>query len=216
MFLPAIAVLIVRAVYHEGPQICWERFPLRYLPVALFLMPALMHAVMLPLMAAATGGIQWQPHGNIVLNAVVGVVIVSALAFFEEVGWRACLLPRLAERLDPPVAVLLTSIIWAGWHVPFQLSGISHIDGVSPMHLILPATLGVVASGFILGWLWLRTQSIWMVAIAHGSFNNWGQFAFKYMKDSGSPDLDLSVLAAGSLAVFVVGVLLLWRIPRTL
>jgi len=36
------------------------------------------------------------------------------------------------------------------------------------------------------------------------------------MKDSGSPDLDLSVLAAGSLAVFVVGVLLLWRIPRTL
>jgi membrane protease YdiL (CAAX protease family) len=211
MILPALAVLIVRAALHEGPRICWERFPLRYLPVALFLMPVTMHAVMLPLMAVATGGIQWQPHGNIVLNAVLGVTIVSFLAFFEEVGWRAWLLPRLAERFDARAAVLLTSVIWAIWHVPFQLSGILHIDGITPTRLIVPATFGTLASGLVLGWLWLRTESIWLVSIGHGALNNWGQFAFKYMKDSGSPEVDLSVLAAGSLALFVVGVLLLWR-----
>ena len=30
-----------------------------------------------------------------------------------------------------------------------------------------------------LGWLYQRTSSIWAVTIAHGSANNWGQFAFK-------------------------------------
>ena len=106
---------------------------------------------------------------------------------------------------------MITSIIWALWHVPFQLSGIQHIDGVSPMKLALTIPLGAMAAGLILGWLWLRTNSIWLVAIAHGASNNWGQYAFKYMKESVTPDKDLAVLTVGSLALLVVGVFLLWR-----
>ena len=73
---------------------------------------------------------------------------------------------------------------------------------------------GIMITGLIIGWLWLRTESIWLVAIAHGALNNWGQYAFKYMKDSVTPEAvssDLAVLRAGFLALFVVGVLLLWR-----
>ena len=116
--------------------------------------------------------------GHILLNAIAGLVIVSFLAFFEEIGWRAWLLPRLANRIGARRAVLVPSLIWALWPVPFQLSGIQHIYGVSPMKLALTMPLGIMATGLILGWLWLTTKSIWLVAIAHGASNNWGQYAF--------------------------------------
>jgi membrane protease YdiL (CAAX protease family) len=239
MFLPAVSVLIVSSAMHEAPRLRWDHFPLRYLPIALFLIPGVEHAVMLPVMAAAPGGVQWQDWltpqadglyhtpssrgwgaltiqglvGHIVLNAIVGLAANSFMAFFEEIGWRAWLLPRLWDRIGPRRAVVVTSIIWGLWHVPFQLSGIQHIDGVSPMKLALTFPFGIIVTGLIIGWLWLRTESIWLVAIAHGALNNWGQYAFKYMKDSVTPDAvsaDLAALRAGGLALLVVGVFLLW------
>jgi membrane protease YdiL (CAAX protease family) len=238
MFLPGLAVLLVNLVMHEAPHVSWDSFPIRFLPLALFLIPGVLHAVMLPLTRMIEGGVQWQdwltqqPDGlyhapasrgwgaltipglvtHIVLNAVVGLIVVSFLALFEEVGWRAWLLPRLVSRIGARRAVVSTSIVWALWHVPFQLSGIQYVDGVSPLRLSLAVVPGTVAAGLILGWLWLRTESIWLVAIAHGASNNWGQYAFKYIKDSGAPDRDIAVLGAGSLALLSVGVLLLWRV----
>lgn len=237
MFLPAIAVLIVSSAMNEAPRVRWDRFPLKYLPTALFLIPGVLHATMLPLMLTPRGGGQWQrwltPEadglyhapvsrgwgaltiqglvGHLVFNAIVGLFVVSFLALFEEVGWRAWLLPRLVDRVGARRALVVTSIIWALWHVPFQLSGIQHIDGVSPRTLALTIPLGVMSAGLILGWLWQRTESIWLVAIAHGAANNWGQYAFKYMKDSAKPDKDIVVLCVGSLSLLVVGVFLLWR-----
>ena len=222
MFLPAVAVLIVRVTLHESPRLHWDTLPVRYLPVALFLIPVVMHAAMLPVMAALSGGIQWQaPRGwgiltgqaliaRIALNAVAGLAVVTLLALFEEIGWRAWLLPRLLERMGARHAVLLSAVIWALWHVPFQLSGIQHIDGISPLRLVLAVTPGTLGAGLIIGWLWLRTESIWLCAIAHGAMNNWGQYTFKYMKDSGNPAADFAVLLAGSLAVLAAGGLLLW------
>jgi len=192
---------------------------------------------MLPYMARAGGGIRWQewltPQSDglyhppasrgwgdlnlpglvmhILLNAIAGVLIVSLLALFEEIGWRAWLLPRLVDRMGVRKAVVLTSVIWALWHVPFQLSGIQHIDGVSPMRLAMSVPLGIMASGLILGWLWVRTESIWLVAIAHGAANNWGQYAFKYMRDSGGAGSEMMALDMGSVALLCVGVILLGR-----
>jgi len=98
--------------------------------------------------------------------------------------------------------------------VPFELSGILHIDGISPMKLALAFPFFIMAAGLVLGWLWLRTQSIWLVAIAHGALNNWGQYSFKYMKGSSSPDADLAVLGAGFLVIAAVGISLLWHESR--
>jgi CAAX protease family protein len=237
MFLPAIAVLIVSSATDEAPRVRWDCFPLKYLPVACLLIPVVLHALMVPVVMALHGGVEWQrwltPQGDglyhtpasrgwgaltgpgllahILLNAAVGLTVVSFLALFEEIGWRAWLLTRLARRIGARRAVVATSIIWAFWHAPFQLSGIQHIDGVSPVKLALIMPVGVTATGLILGWLWLRTGSIWLVAIAHGASNNWGQYAFKYMKDSGAPDQDMVVLALGYLVLLIVGALLLWR-----
>ena len=115
----------------------------------------------------------------------------------------------MKDRMGGRRAVVAVSIIWALWHVPFHLSGIQHIDGVSPLRLALSLPLGTMAAGLIIGWLWLRTESIWLAAIAHGAMNNWGQYAFKYINDSGAPGTDMAVLAAGSAALMIVGALLL-------
>jgi membrane protease YdiL (CAAX protease family) len=238
MFLPSIAVLLVTAAMNEAPRVRWNSFPMRFLPVALLLIPGVLHAVMLPLMGRVEGRVPWQDWltrqadglyhapasrgwgtltiqglvAHVVLNAVVGLIVVSSLAFFEEIGWRAWLLPRLVDRIGARRAVVASSVIWALWHVPFQLSGIQYIDGVSPLELSMTIVPETIAAGLILGWLWLRTESIWLVAIAHGASNNWGQYAFKYMKDSGTPERDMAVLDAGSLALLFVGLFLLWRV----
>jgi membrane protease YdiL (CAAX protease family) len=240
MLLPSAAVVIVNIAMHEPPRIRWDRFPLRYLPAALLLFPAVLHAVMLPAMAAINGGVPWQDWltpqtdglyhappsrgwgavtlpglaGRIAMNALFGLAAVSMLALFEEIGWRAWLLPRIKERMGGRAAVAITAIVWALWHVPYQLSGIQHIDGVPPLNLALTLPVGTAAAGLILGWLWLRTESIWLVSIAHGSLNAWGQYAFKFTRDSGAPAMDLAVLTAGSLCLMAVGIVLLFRVDR--
>jgi uncharacterized protein len=235
MLIPSISALVAStAVRDRQRPIHWDRLPLRYLPFALLVMPLVLHAMMLPA-AAALGRLHWQdwltssdgkyhtpaalgwgvltPTGlaiRIAMNATAGVVIVSILALFEEIGWRAWLLPRLVERAGGRRGVVICSTIWAVWHVPYALAGIQHLDGVPPGWTALVLPLGIFGSGLIIGWLWLRTESIWIVAIAHGSLNNWGQYAFKFMSGVGQLS-DALVLASGGVSLIAVGVILLQK-----
>ena len=154
MFLPSIATLIVVRVMHaKAPTLRWHAFPLRYLPLAVFLMPVVMHAAMLPVASVVWGGLPWAPWltpeadglyhtpvdrswgvltpaglmTRLAMNLVVGLLANSALAFFEEVGWRAWMLPRLIDRMNRRRAVVASALIWAFWHTPFALSGIHHL-----------------------------------------------------------------------------------------
>jgi membrane protease YdiL (CAAX protease family) len=241
MFIPATAVLLLRAARNEGPRVDFACLAPRFIPVALLLMPGVLHATMLPVTSALEGGLPWRDwlHSRadnlyhtpdefgwgaltfgelatrIAANAIVGLVLVSILACFEEIGWRAWLLPRLMDRIGVRGAVIASSAIWALWHVPFALAGIQHLDGVSPATTALLMPIGIVASGLILGWLWVRTRSFWIVALAHGALNDWGQYAFKYMHDFRIRD-QIIVLAAGSLALLVTGSLLvMFTLPPT-
>ena len=86
--------------------------------------------------------------------------------------------------------------------------------GVSPAQLALGVPIGVVGPGLVIGWLWVRTESIWIVAMAHGALNNWGQYAFKYMRDT-VPDPG-SVVGAGFIGLYVLGILLLaFGVPKS-
>jgi len=233
MLIPALAVLCVRPGVDGALRIDWHRLPWTYVPVALLLIPVAMHAAMLPVAVAYEGRLPWQEWltpqadglfhsstergwgvmtptglaGRLALNAIVGVVVVSVMAIFEEIGWRAWLLPRLQARMGARRAVLITSAVWAAWHIPFQLSGVQHVDDVSPGMLALTLPFGTLGGGLVIGWLWLETESIWIVSLAHGALNNWGQYAFKYMQFVQAPAL--VVVSAGSLAVLVLGAFLL-------
>jgi membrane protease YdiL (CAAX protease family) len=218
MLFPAIAMLIVQAATGERVSIDWGRLPLRFVPVALILVPAVLHAAMLPVASTLERGLRWQQRwsvltvgelvGRVALNAAVGLAVVSALALFEEIGWRAWLLPRLASLFGTRRALVGAALIAAAWHLPYVASGIHHIAGMSPAATGLIMSVGQVGSALVFGWLWIRTESIWIVALAHGALNNWGQFAFKYLEDFRAADERL-VLGAGNLALLLLGTVLL-------
>src|SRR5882724_6785005 len=60
MFVPAIAVLVVRFTMNQDLHIVWSRFPLKYIPLGLLLIPVALHAVMLAFTAALEGRLPWQ------------------------------------------------------------------------------------------------------------------------------------------------------------
>jgi membrane protease YdiL (CAAX protease family) len=148
------------------------------------------------------------------MNLAAGLTANSMLSVFEEIGWRAWMLPRLIERLSVPRAVTVSAMIWAFWHTPFALGGIHHLPGIPVLLVVVTLPVLTVGAGLVIGWLWVRTENIWIVALAHGSFNNWGQYAFKFMENGGpgGHPRDMLILAAGGLAVLAVGSVLVLRL----
>jgi len=239
MAIPALAVLIMNNAF-QAPieELNWNRFPARWLPLALFLMPVIIHMVALPMLAYLNNGVlPWQSwllasdNGEyrspaslgwstltsgglilkIIINAIVGVMIVSLLAFLEEIGWRAWMLPRLIKRFDLRKGVLTGAVIWALWHVPFMLSGILYVKGIPANLMVLINPFGIFGAGLVISWFWIKTKSIWIVSIAHGALNNWGQYAFKFMQHDAGDGRDQQVwLFAGvNGSLLLLGIILL-------
>jgi membrane protease YdiL (CAAX protease family) len=196
-------------------------------------LPVVVHAVALPVTCALHNGLPWadwltrQDDGlfyppvargwgplttlglvtRVLVNAGVGLLTVAVLAAFEEIGWRAWMLPRLVERLGERAGSVASAGIWALWHVPYVVSGVHHLDNVSVSQLLLLLPLGHLGSGIFLAFLWLRTRSMVLVALAHGSLNNWGQYAFKFM--TAEARYDAIILASVNVALLATGMALL-------
>lgn len=102
------------------------------------------------------------------LSIPIGAVINSFFAFGEEVGWRGWLVPALRPLGTWPM-LLLTGVIWGVWHSPVILLGYNfgRLDVTGVLFMIG----GCVAWGILLGWLRLRSASVWPAVIAHGSLN---------------------------------------------
>lgn len=241
-FFPAIGVLVMTLGFKKRiPNAGWNRFSLPWLLAALFIMPLAIHVVALPVTAllnnfklpwlewltpAADGlfhtsaEINWGVLttggliGRLFLNAFTGLLIVAALAFFEEIGWRAWMLPRLVDHFGIREGVFISALIWALWHVPYVFGGIQHIEGVPPSVMLVVIPIGLLGAGCVLGWLWLRSGSIWIVSLGHGALNNWGQFAFKFMTDSTKTtgiNENIVLLATVNLTLLIVGLVILFK-----
>src|SRR5262245_17176768 len=165
MPIPAIGVLIMTNLF-KAPvkEITWNKLPVHWLTLALLLMPVTIHIICLPLINVLNNGtFPWQPWlkikqeglyispsnfgwGNLTLNELIfkifinalkGVVIVSVLAFLEEVGWRGWMLPRLIKQFNVKKGILIGSLVWALWHVPFMFSGILYLKAMPAYLMVL-------------------------------------------------------------------------------
>jgi membrane protease YdiL (CAAX protease family) len=108
-----------------------------------------------------------------VLLVVLGLGLVGA--FGEELGWRGFLLPKLISGgVRNPY--LVSGIAWACWHLPLiAFGGFYETDNALLMALIYG--VGIVAMSFVFSELRMRSESVWVAALAHAAHNFFFQFA---------------------------------------
>jgi membrane protease YdiL (CAAX protease family) len=106
---------------------------------------------------------EWQPH-------IVWLLVSYFLpALIEEIIFRALLQPRLVNRYGILRGLFFVNIVWAAFHFSSDFN---------PSYTNAGVLLGLagrmvfcLALGFVLGWLTLRSKSIWPSTICHFTHN---------------------------------------------
>lgn len=114
----------------------------------------------------------------------LGAVLNGLFTLGEETGWRGFLLPALRPLGTWP-ALVITGAAWGLWHAPVILLGYD-FNQPNAYGLVL-MVVGCVAYGILVGWLRVRTGSIWACVVAHGAFNAAGGFAALVVAAGASP-----------------------------
>ena len=198
MWAPALGNILTRVITREGWKEVGLRPHFKkgwrywltgwFLPAVMTLLGAALFFVIFPqyfdaslpyvrkLMAAAPTATAMSPWTLAMLQlaeAVLIAPILNSLATFgEEFGWRAYLLPKLMP-LGGRKAMLLIGLIWGVWHWPVIFMGYEYgfkypgYPWAGPL-LFIWVTFGL---GTFLGWLTLRSKSIWPAVIGHAAIN---------------------------------------------
>ncbi|MGA8741733.1 MAG: CPBP family intramembrane glutamic endopeptidase [Terracidiphilus sp.] len=102
--------------------------------------------------------------------ATLGVIGSVANALGEEIGWRGFLLPRLTGQFGFTFGCVVSGLIWAVWHYPGLLWS-DYNAGTNAVYALTCFTLMVIGNAFIMGWLRLKSGSLWPCALLHASHN---------------------------------------------
>lgn len=157
-------------------------------------------------MADAGADFSKAPIGLFVIVQLVvipfGAVFNGIFTIGEELGWRGWLLPSLRPLGTWP-ALLITGAIWGLWHAPVILLGYNFNE---PNILgLLMMVGGCTVFGILVGWLRLRTASIWPSVFAHGAFNAAAGFIGIVMAEGSQPSA-LALSPLGWVTWIVMGV----------
>ncbi|NIM17769.1 MAG: CPBP family intramembrane metalloprotease [Candidatus Aminicenantes bacterium] len=80
----------------------------------------------------------------------------------SELGWQGVLVPALAKQTSFTTTALITGIVYVVWDLPwFLFFSKSEFLKLEPVWGIVWPSVGALASGFVLTWLRLKTQSLW-------------------------------------------------------
>ncbi|KAB8192704.1 CPBP family intramembrane metalloprotease [Nonomuraea phyllanthi] len=106
---------------------------------------------------------------QIAIAVVAGPVLNAIPALGEEWGWRGWLLPRLVSTNGTFVGLLYSGVIWGVWHAPLTLLGYNYprLGSWAALYFIGFCVL----FGMLIGWMRLRTGSVWPAVVAHGALN---------------------------------------------
>jgi CAAX protease family protein len=137
------------------------------------------------------------------LAQLVVAVLLAPLATMlvtvgSEIGWRAYLLPRLLP-LGSWQAITLTSVLWWLWQLPRVLDPQRPVEAVAFLFWCL-------FTGEILGWLYLRTRSVWAPALFAAVMSTTSYLPALVLRDL-TPD---AATPYGPAALIVLGVIVLF------
>ena len=149
--------------------------------------------------ASLPDGVPVPPTGVVIASQLIAIPFAAAtinavMAFGEELGWRGFLVPALRQYGTWP-ALLMSGVVWGVWHAPVILLGYNF--GRTDLTGVLIMVGGCVAWGILLGWLRLRSASVWPAVFAHGAINAAGGTLL--LLTAAGADVDLAL--AGPLGV---------------
>jgi len=107
------------------------------------------------------------------IQALVAAPLLNSLATVgEEFGWRAYLLPKLAP-LGWRRALVVHGVVWGVWHWPVIAMGYNYgLDyTAAPWLGLLAMTVATVGLGVFLGWITLRSGSVFPAVVGHAMIN---------------------------------------------
>lgn len=142
---------------------------------------------------------------TILEGALLGLVV----AFGEEYGWR-CFLQGQLVRLGKKHGILLLGLIWGAWHYPVIWMG--HNYPGHPVIGTIAMTIYCVLLAFVLGYVVLKTGSVWLAAFLHAVNNQTSSFFTTLIYSPADPIASFGLGLFG-LATLAVIVLLLLRDP---
>jgi len=93
----------------------------------------------------------------------------------EEYGWRYFLQPALQHRFGKRMGVLLLGVIWGLWHFPINLF---YYSPETPLYSIICQLIVCICFSVFLGYVYLKTENIWAIAMIHYLNNNLGFVLF--------------------------------------
>jgi len=114
---------------------------------------------------------------NIVASHLVFLIGGSILTLGEELGWRGYLQEKLLRKYGLIWGLIFLGAIWGYWHLPIILMGYN-FPSQPILGALLLMPLGTTFLGIFLGWIYLRSRSIWMPALAHTSINIFSGFLY--------------------------------------
>lgn len=107
------------------------------------------------------------------MGSVFNVLVLSGLCFMgEEYAWRGHLQKKLQGYLGKRKGVILLGILWEIWHIPLWF-GYFHFEQMSGglVVVIILRFVNVIGLAIFLGWVYMKTENVWLCALLHGMNN---------------------------------------------
>jgi membrane protease YdiL (CAAX protease family) len=110
-------------------------------------------------------------------NFLISFILTIPAGFGEEFGWRAYLLPRLAQRYTLRKALLIHAFIWWTWHIPALVRFGSQMQGV-PVNIwlsiagtLLISLLPAMMNAILFAYVWMASRSLAVVSVYHAAYD---------------------------------------------
>jgi membrane protease YdiL (CAAX protease family) len=185
--------------------------PKHYL--AVFALALFIFAV--PIFIENAFGLHTLPAGisaSLILTSFITRFLLTLIpGFGEEFGWRAYLLPHLAQCYSVRKALLIHAFIWWAWHIPalvkigLQVEGSDANPWLSIALTLLVSLIPAMMNATLFAYVWTASQSLAVASVYHSAYDE--------VRDALEKTIGFGPLVSlwEMAATLIFGALLLWK-----